>query len=658
MDNRFSPLFLFAEMKALRFTLFTFFLFSFCFSSADTIDSLETQLENASTKEKLAVYIQLSKAYWTVKPEKGLIFAQKAILLADKYGNPQNKAKALLYGGVNAWFMGDYDQAAICYQKSLAIAEKIGDKKLTAFNLNNLGMVNKEINNYEKALDYYNQAANIMKDLDDEIEYAKINHNIGELNMLLGNDNKALNNFLTALDIIQKYEEPTFLIWLLHDLGCIYYQQENYKLALQHFSQALQLSDNVKDNVGKSKIFNQIGKVYLKKKEYDKAKNNFDNALKYARLTNAKNNVKNTYKNISDYYAAVTDYKKSLEYYQLFKQISDSLINENKNNKIVEMQTKYETEKKEKENKLLRKNNEIKRLIIEKQTYLRNFFIVLFVFAILVIVLIYSRFSINKKINKQLNEKNNLIIQQKNQLSQTLKELEETNAAKDHFFSIIAHDLRSPFHTMLGYSKILERRFDSYDTLQQKKFIGIISQALQKNYKLLENLLLWAQSQRGSIPYSPEKINLYSLSEEVITEQKIAISGKEISLENKIPEDIRVKADKNMLSTVFRNLLSNAVKFTPAGGKIILIATTNPHQFAEIRVKDTGLGIPKKNQANLFDITTTPSTKGTENETGTGLGLILCKEFIEKHKGKMWVISEQNKGSEFIFTVPVLEATL
>lgn len=234
--------------------------------------------------------------------------------------------------------------------------------------------------------------------------------------------------------------------------------------------------------------------------------------------------------------------------------------------------------------------------------------------------------------------------------------LKESNITKDKFLSIIAHDLKSPFNSMLGFSDILNKEFDKYDTNEQKKFIELIYISIRNTHKLLENLLLWSLSQKGSIEFKPEKTNLYLLTYETNEILKQSAEKKSIKLLNQIDENIYVEADKNMLSTVIRNLVSNAIKFTGKNGKIeissSLITTDKKQQFVEISVKDNGVGISKEIQSKLFDIGEDTSTKGTENEEGTGLGLILCKEFVEKHGGKIWVESEIGEGSILYFTIP------
>ena len=171
----------------------------------------------------------------------------------------------------------------------------------------------------------------------------------------------------------------------------------------------------------------------------------------------------------------------------------------------------------------------------------------------------------------------------------------------------------------------------------------------------MENLLLWSRSERGIIDFKPEKENLYLLSVETINLLNRSAVDKSITLINQVPEDFSVLADKDMLLTVLRNLISNAIKFTPKKGQITinarLVADENMQNFTEISVNDSGIGIAKEKLGKLFKISEDVLTKGTEDETGTGLGLVLCKEFVEKHGGKIWVESDEGKGSAFVFTL-------
>lgn len=251
-----------------------------------------------------------------------------------------------------------------------------------------------------------------------------------------------------------------------------------------------------------------------------------------------------------------------------------------------------------------------------------------------------------KKTERELQERDEY-------LTEINKQLNELVVTKDKFFSIIAHDLKGPIGTVVGFSRLLVDNFEKYTEQEQKQYINILYNSVNKTYRLLENLLLWSKSQQNTLQFNPERDNLFLLSNESIEILTHMAKGKEIRIDNNIPKDLTVNVDRDMILTVFRNLLSNAIKFTHKGGVIELTASSNNIDFIEVCVKDNGVGISKDKQLKLFDISENTITKGTEDEQGTGLGLILCKEFIEKHNGKIWVESNGDKGSSFIFTLKI-----
>jgi len=236
-------------------------------------------------------------------------------------------------------------------------------------------------------------------------------------------------------------------------------------------------------------------------------------------------------------------------------------------------------------------------------------------------------------------------------LKESEAQLRELNAAKDKLFSIIAHDLRSPFNHILGFSELLIENVKNYEVAKSEKYLGIINSSAQNTLVLLDNLLNWAKSQAGQVKFNPEKVVLSSIIQEIFELSNSSAKNKNISLNHIPSEEIVVLADPNMIKTVLRNLISNAIKFTNSNGKINVTALQNDN-FIEIAVSDDGVGMKDETLKNLFDISTNITTKGTANEKGSGLGLILCKEFVEKHGGKIWVESEEGKGSIFYFTLP------
>ncbi len=257
--------------------------------------------------------------------------------------------------------------------------------------------------------------------------------------------------------------------------------------------------------------------------------------------------------------------------------------------------------------------------------------------------------------NRDLEQFNATLEQQVRERTAELEaqklELAELNASKDKFFSIISHDLRSPFNALLGFAQILSENLERYTLTEIQQKVTYIRTAAERLYALLENLLTWSRIQRGALEYIPEPIDLAEIAEDNVTLFAPNAEQKQIHLHNTIQTQTFVYADYSMINTVIRNLTSNALKFTSPGDQIRLSATV-AGQLVEVAVSDTGVGIPADILPTLLRIDTHHTQVGTAGEKGTGLGLVLCKELIEKNGGQLWVESEIGKGSTFKFTLP------
>lgn len=241
------------------------------------------------------------------------------------------------------------------------------------------------------------------------------------------------------------------------------------------------------------------------------------------------------------------------------------------------------------------------------------------------------------------------------QYEHTLKESEqkmrELNATKDKFFSLIAHDLKTPFNAIMGFSNLLYESYDSFDEEEKKEFIKNISEASDSTFKLLQNLLQWSRAQTGTIEMKPDLIDLSVIVNENLAVLKTHADNKRIKLQSHIDFGTTAYADANMITTVLRNFISNAIKFTYENGHIQVLAEKKKHELV-VTVRDDGIGIDKENIDKVFRIDKQFKKEGTASEQGTGLGLILCKEFIECNNGKIWVESDSGKGSDFKFSLP------
>ncbi|WP_323758037.1 HAMP domain-containing sensor histidine kinase [Roseivirga sp.] len=252
-----------------------------------------------------------------------------------------------------------------------------------------------------------------------------------------------------------------------------------------------------------------------------------------------------------------------------------------------------------------------------------------------------------------LKEVDQKTILSKNKIIQEDKlKLQELNLTQNKLFSIIAHDLRGPFSNILILSKLLSDSANNTDSSESKKYIGLINSTAENTLNLLENLLNWSKSQTRELNVNPEKVVLSKVIREIIALKTSLATTKNISLHYSPANEIELYTDENILRTVLRNLISNAIKFTNIGGRINVFATTN-HNQVEISVADNGVGMSEERIHEIFELSTNTTSRGTANEAGSGLGLVLCKEFVDKLDGQLWVESEQGKGSNFKFKFPI-----
>jgi len=253
--------------------------------------------------------------------------------------------------------------------------------------------------------------------------------------------------------------------------------------------------------------------------------------------------------------------------------------------------------------------------------------------------------------NRELESSNELLNHQKKAIQSQNKELQELNASRNKFFSIIAHDLKNPFQSIFGFSDLLINDIDNLDKERTLFFVKTIKNSAQHTYELLENLLLWSRSQTGVITFNPSEIRIISLIHDVVRSLQSISLAKNIQVICSVDEQIVIVADRNMLSTILRNLVTNAIKYTLKNGTVTIEVTKSIDSIL-ISVNDNGIGISPENIDKLLSITDKVSIPGTENECGTGLGLILCNEFVQRHGGTITIESVYGKGSTFKVCLP------
>lgn len=507
------------------------------------------------------------------------------------------------------------------YVASLKIRQRLNAQEAIAVSNTNIARAYKHSKQYDEAEKYVNKAINIYEQYKDRQNIAKLLLMWGELQLLKDEYEKAVQNFRNAISIFNEYNNTEAIINAYLKLSETYSEQQQFDSALRSAQNALQLSDSLSLMEKKRDVFFILSGIY----------------------------------------SAQAKCAPAFEFYKKYNALNDSIEQKVKSDQFSKYQLSYEKLMKNKEIEVLEVENE-KRLL--KQKYEKYFFIGIAAIALAGIIVFSLRYREKNRATKILLTKNQQIHEQKEELQQTFerlseneKKLRQANQTKDRLFSIIGHDLRNPIGAIKSILDELIAPDSPFDEAGKNEILKDLSESAQNTYILLENLLCWAKNQSGDIQFNPENVKISELIEQNIGLLNHNAQSKQIDIKLQELNDVEIVADKNMINTVIRNLLSNAIKFTPDGGEIrIGSKQRNDSKNIQIFIEDTGVGIPKENIDKLFDNNIHFSTYGTHEEKGSGLGLILCKEFIEKHNGKIHVESVLDKGSTFIIEFPLRTA--
>jgi len=546
---------------------------------------------------------------------------------------------------------GEYDEALNYNHEALKFWEEIGDKKEMALSYNSIGTLYQELDSLNRASEYYYKSLEIFEELGSNWDIVNMTLHIGDIYLQKQFYDKALEYYFRADSIGKQVGNKKLKSITLSNIGEAYNLKGDYIKALDYQQKALKLKKEIGDKKRLTITYTEMGIIYYNVGDYPIALKYLNKGLDIAKEINFKYQTNKCYKSLSEVYNIIGNYKKALEYYKLYLEGFEQIHSEESKHTIAELQAIYQIEKKNKENERLRHNEQLNTVQIKNQQLIIGFVLFILIGSFILSIVFHSRYKQNQKLNIQLTLKNKEIEQQQENVHKLNTELKEVNATKDKFFSILAHDLKNPFNSLIVLTSLLLEEFDTFTQEERKQFIRQIKDSSENTFALLQNLLEWASTQTGKTKLMKEKIDLSEILEEIITLLKPTANNKKISIYSNIPGNTFVYADKNMVLTVFLNLVSNAVKFTPNNGKVEIKSIVE-NQHIKIQVEDNGVGISPENMKKLFRLDQKIQTKGTDKETGTGLGLILCKEFVEKNNGKIWAESKEGKGSRFYFSLP------
>jgi signal transduction histidine kinase len=510
---------------------------------------------------------------------------------------------------------------------------------------NMIGLIHNEMGEYEKSLQHFSQALQIYEQLADSANVAVAYNNLALSYGGLGKEDTSLAYLQKALQLSLKLRNYDGVGAAYNNMGDLYYYKKAYQEAIEYYQKSLKEYEKIDNLGGKGANFVSLGRVHKAQGDYENAVLFFGKAAVIFQGIGSKYQIAQIYKDIFEIYKLLNKPALALEFHELYTAFQDSLFNERISKQVKEVEARYE---------VAAQNKKIEQLEAAQKAKnnLNLALMVISTLALFTLVLLYYLYYNRQKSNRLLQEKNAKIQFQNEELLLSQKNLRELIQTRDKFFSIISHDLRSPLNSLTGFLQVLIRHSEAFSKEEIVQFATKLDKSVANLKDLLENLLTWSRAQTGGIEFHPEVLDIREIAEANIELLKNSASAKLLKLHLEAEGDTRAQADRNMVLFVLRNLLANAIKFTPKNGQISTQIIPKAH-YIQISVSDTGIGMSQETLQKLFRIDVSHSQKGTDNEAGTGLGLILCKEFVEKNKGEIWVESQEGKGSTFHFTLPL-----
>lgn len=557
------------------------------------------------------------------------------------------KQEAMLHFNVGAIYtsMGKWSKGLNEFQVALKYFKKTGDKKYVSRTLMNIAVNYSSWGDFKTSLSYYQASLEYLKQVGDLIGEATVLNNIGEIYKDTGDQDKAIDYYQQSLDVAKALNSKLHEAIPLIGLGEAFWLKKEFKQSEEFSKRALDLFITMQMAEGIARSNYIFGELSLARNRLAEANEFALKSKEIADSSGIQDLQEKVYLLLSKIEEKRGNLTQSFSFYKQYTQVKDSLYNKNHSQQLAQLRSDMELQDKESQIALLQKNNEIKDIFIKRQKYRVFGLIGLVVLLTALIITFYQLNKIKRKANKMLVQKNNTIIGQHRQL-------EKLNETKDLFLTIIGHDLRNPVGAFKDSLDQLADYPEMFPEDVRQEVICELRQEAANTYFLLDNLLVWAKSQKNNVQIKFEEFSVRDLINANLALHARLAENKFISLIAEVNDNCSAFADPNMVSLILRNLISNAIKFTPQQGRVKVSARKTEGNLIEISVTDNGVGIPDAIKADLFNKHRHTSTFGTNNEKGSGLGLMLCVEFVEMNGGTIEVESTVGKGSTFLFTVP------
>ena len=606
--------------------------------------------KNDTTQVK--VLNELSFSLRESDPDMSLQYSSQAYQLSRKLNFKSGMGRAMGNSGWIYYRKGDFVKSLKDSYEALKLSENNNDLEEVARSLNNIGAVSYEQNQYERALEHFKRAFVVSNQIQDTLTAIRSLNNIAYSYLTAGlSIDSAIVYNQQAHEMSLKTNNPYLIAFTYRLNGDIYERKQEYERALVEYTHSVKYSEQAGIHTMRIASMHRIAKVFVALGRNDEAIKILNKNINEANLFGYRDELERSYKIIAQAYKAIGNSAQAYDYLQKHLMLHDSIYNQQNSSKLASMRNHFDTDMKEAQIELLTKESALHQEEITRQR------IQLYAligggsfFLLLMIILLMSNRKI-KRAKSKLELQAEELAKKNAEIEEKSNELSRINATKDKLFSIIGHDFRSPLQSLTGLLELIK-----YKNLSQQEFAEYSNDLRKKIdivYNNLNNLLNWSVLQLQGIQTKPSPFEIRELVGEVCDLYTQVSDHKNVILINEIENKVVVLADRDQIHLVLRNLISNSIKFTPSDGTVKIYYMLTEDNQIEISVEDSGIGIAAQDMHKLFGTDFLWTINGTNNEKGLGLGLRLCKEFIDKNKGKLTVHSELGIGTTFTFTLPL-----
>ncbi len=614
-------------------------------------DSINRLLEGKDDSLKIEMLSEMAGKYRSCSLEMWLDLEKKGLDIARQANKPLWIARAHLRIGCIYSHVQMFDEAGTEFMLAVETATELADTGIYIESLHELALNYLATKNDSLAIVSFERAIKLA-------EIKKDSSNIINNRIKLAEIYIDKNDFTVAAAYLEKclvstrgeaYREKHVKILLY--LAAISLENEEFGATNEYLTAAAKLAWNSEMFFETARILYYTGIMQKMQNKPDLAITHLNLALEFEKKYNYSELIVKTEQDLVDLYKMKANYDKALMYSRHAYKLKDSLARQNRNRQMAFLDMKYDSEEKLKDLELLRKEKAIQNASLDKQKRFQFYALVFFLIMLGGAAFSLKTYFKRKRVSVILNHKNKQLEETRNKLLESEKKLKELNDTKTKLFSIMAHDLINPFNALLGYASLLEEGSNQLDRNEIKEYSQAIHESAINLYALLENLLQWSRSQERKIVANKSSLDITELINSIVVLVKAMANNKSISIEINSEHDCRTYADHNLLSSALRNLVQNAIKFSPQGAGI-KISSTCKDKYVSIAVIDKGVGISIIDQEKLFSTKSLHSTRGTFNETGAGLGLVISSEFVKLNGGEIEVESKIGKGSTFRIRLP------